>query len=117
MARQERKYGIDELRRVVEEQVKEGIAEDGDEFFSRMEPRLKRWCKDIAAGEVASLTLTAVAIVCRDALAWDSWSFLDTLGVDHTDSTRAEPTSKGRRELRRLNAGQEWTLSLDNWST
>lgn len=65
------------------------------------------------------MTITEMAVVCRDMLAWDSPSFLSILGVEHVDVDHAYPTERGWRQLARLNGGPLDGDALDftRWDT
>lgn len=108
--------GVAALRKEVAEQVTSRV-DDPDEadWLQRRDEKFRALIKAAGVGDT-SLTMEDLARVCRDALAWDSLSFLDVLGVDNDGDIRAEPTRKGWRQLNLLN-DKPFRFPLDNWDT
>lgn len=100
--------GVDVLRKDIASQLDDAIRDETDDH--RMEELLDS--KD----KVETCSLTRLAYICNEVLAWDSLSFLDLIGVENDGDIRAEPTRNGWGQLHFLN-GEPFTYPLNNWST
>lgn len=122
----DRRYAPDEgdtgpgdLRTTIQQQIAEWQA-DGlwQDVVDRCTQAGQRELARKAEGD-EPMTITEMAVVCRDMLAWDSPSFLSILGVEHVDVDHAYPTERGWQHLIKLNGGPLDGDALDftRWDT